>query len=658
MNLFEYNNLYDIIVVIREVDMKKWNDTINDNNEGDKNHSNVKMEFLKLSERERDSRVKALRIASALFLGFAILFTLMLVSYTYKWIRFEGEGADIGFYIGIAIWLAVSVALFSASIVFHAWNKRQKVIDKEKKEKCRKFLQLFLSEIKDSSSINKNKIDKNGNIFLEYSGKLKQAKKMLNDGLIDKNEYQSVEDAFNKFLDDLNTDDKQIALMAQEEKLRQTQEMESEGQVSHQEVRNIEKSISEIKSHFNEKDKEELRKKRVWETLSSVLDDYNKIIQNEDAVLYIQNYIKKENSLEDIEILSVPVKQVRSTNLTPIYRETDALDSRAEEIKYSLLTARNSLKDKKLIEPIQNMLDDIDIWYKKKKYCVLLDIVDQWIGVYEHLKASKTRETEKNFTLSQFEGSDGFLEIYKKFKKLLFLKESLVEQGLIHKDNEMAFYLVVSEFKEKYLQQQYCEFNVRYGLSGDEEYIYVLDQMFKNNTNQKDIEQYVSLKYHVENKYKPYMLACQYAEKLIRDYLFKIKSKKYLDSLLLDNKADKKTIEDVDLMSGKEFEHFISELFKKFGYQTEVTKASGDQGIDIIATKGLVKVAIQAKCYSGVVGNHAIMEAVAGMKYYDATKCMVVTNNFFTKSARELAESNNVELWDRSVLIEKIEEIN
>lgn len=52
------------------------------------------------------------------------------------------------------------------------------------------------------------------------------------------------------------------------------------------------------------------------------------------------------------------------------------------------------------------------------------------------------------------------------------------------------------------------------------------------------------------------------------------------------------------------------------------------------------------------------MEAVAGAKYYNATKTMVVTNNCFTKSARELAQVNNVVLWDRTVLKEKINEIN
>ena len=52
------------------------------------------------------------------------------------------------------------------------------------------------------------------------------------------------------------------------------------------------------------------------------------------------------------------------------------------------------------------------------------------------------------------------------------------------------------------------------------------------------------------------------------------------------------------------------------------------------------------------------MEAVAGAKYYNATKTMVVTNNGFTKSARDLAQANNVVLWDRAILKEKMNEIN
>lgn len=110
-------------------------------------------------------------------------------------------------------------------------------------------------------------------------------------------------------------------------------------------------------------------------------------------------------------------------------------------------------------------------------------------------------------------------------------------------------------------------------------------------------------------------------------------------------------------MSGEHFEIFITNLFNNLGYKAERTKASGDQGIDVIATKGKVKIAIQTKCYSRPVGNHAVMEAVAGGKYYNADKVMVVTNSTFTRSAIELAQSNNVVLWGRSILKEKMEEV-
>ena len=36
---------------------------------------------------------------------------------------------------------------------------------------------------------------------------------------------------------------------------------------------------------------------------------------------------------------------------------------------------------------------------------------------------------------------------------------------------------------------------------------------------------------------------------------------------------------------------------------------------------------------------------------------MVVTNNFFTDSAVELAQSNNIIVWDRDILKFKLEEI-
>lgn len=118
----------------------------------------------------------------------------------------------------------------------------------------------------------------------------------------------------------------------------------------------------------------------------------------------------------------------------------------------------------------------------------------------------------------------------------------------------------------------------------------------------------------------------------------------------------KYSINDVDLMDGLEFEKFIAELFFKMGYQSEITKASGDQGIDVIASKNGNTIGIQTKCYSSSVGNSAIQEAVAGKNHYRLDKAIVVTNNFFTDSARQLAQSNSIILWDRHMLKEKIDE--
>lgn len=122
-------------------------------------------------------------------------------------------------------------------------------------------------------------------------------------------------------------------------------------------------------------------------------------------------------------------------------------------------------------------------------------------------------------------------------------------------------------------------------------------------------------------------------------------------------KITKYTIDDIDLMTGAEFEEFIALLFKKMGYSSQVTKQSGDQGIDVIAIKNNTRIGIQAKCYSNTVGNAAIQEAVAGKSFYNCDKTVVVTNNYFTTAAIELAQANNVILWNRDLLKEKIKEL-
>lgn len=90
---------------------------------------------------------------------------------------------------------------------------------------------------------------------------------------------------------------------------------------------------------------------------------------------------------------------------------------------------------------------------------------------------------------------------------------------------------------------------------------------------------------------------------------------------------------------------------KKKGYHTKLTQATGDQGADVLASKGQEKWALQVKCYSNAVGNSSVQEAIAARTYYGCSHAAVVTNSTFTKSAQELAQIANVQLIDRGALI-------
>ena len=114
---------------------------------------------------------------------------------------------------------------------------------------------------------------------------------------------------------------------------------------------------------------------------------------------------------------------------------------------------------------------------------------------------------------------------------------------------------------------------------------------------------------------------------------------------------------DIDLMEGHDFEYYCAELLKRRGFQeVEVTKGSGDYGIDILAEKDGVTYAIQCKCYAAPVGVKAVQEAYAGRDYYDRMVGAVLTNQYFTQPAVEAAKKLKILLWDRGYLESMIEE--
>jgi restriction system protein len=110
-------------------------------------------------------------------------------------------------------------------------------------------------------------------------------------------------------------------------------------------------------------------------------------------------------------------------------------------------------------------------------------------------------------------------------------------------------------------------------------------------------------------------------------------------------------------MEGHEFEYFCADLLKNHGFtEVEVTRGSGDYGIDILAEKDGVTYAIQCKRYTSPVGVKAVQEAYAGRDYYDRMVGAVMTNQYFTTPAVEAARKLKILLWDGGYVESMMEE--
>ena len=108
---------------------------------------------------------------------------------------------------------------------------------------------------------------------------------------------------------------------------------------------------------------------------------------------------------------------------------------------------------------------------------------------------------------------------------------------------------------------------------------------------------------------------------------------------------------ELDEMDGLDFEYYCADLLAENGFvDVQVTRSSGDYGIDIIEEKEGVTYAIQCKRYTGLVGVKAVQEAYAGRDYYDRMVGAVLTNQYFTKSAVQAARKLKILLWDRDYL--------
>ena len=113
---------------------------------------------------------------------------------------------------------------------------------------------------------------------------------------------------------------------------------------------------------------------------------------------------------------------------------------------------------------------------------------------------------------------------------------------------------------------------------------------------------------------------------------------------------------DLERMSGVEFERFVTALLTRMEFRPEMTKATGDGGVDIVTVldKPILggKYLFQCKRYApgNLVGASTVRDFYGAVTADKAVKGILITTSDFTAQAREFAERVGIELINLSQL--------
>jgi len=117
-----------------------------------------------------------------------------------------------------------------------------------------------------------------------------------------------------------------------------------------------------------------------------------------------------------------------------------------------------------------------------------------------------------------------------------------------------------------------------------------------------------------------------------------------------DLKCAKSGLRAIDRMSGAEFEDFVAAQLRIAGYSVTPTASTGDYGVDLVAKKDGARMAVQCKRLAKSVGVAAVQQVVSGALHHGCIRTVVVTNQTFTKAARQLATTHHCRLVGRTQL--------
>lgn len=104
-------------------------------------------------------------------------------------------------------------------------------------------------------------------------------------------------------------------------------------------------------------------------------------------------------------------------------------------------------------------------------------------------------------------------------------------------------------------------------------------------------------------------------------------------------------------LGGHAFEHEVASLFEKLGAHAEVTKGSGDGGIDIFLRDGSEVAIVQCKAHKSPVGPSVVRDLYGVMNHGGFRKAYLVTLRGVTKGASDFIKGKDITVLDLHSLI-------
>ena len=395
-------------------------------------------------------------------------------------------------------------------------------------------------------------------------------------------------------------------------------------------------------------------------------DSYEDLISNktenteEYSSLYINNQSSDSKELER-ELLSMQIRD----RLTLLEKEfVDTL-----ELKKEFYTIESLIKEYMFFRNIETLEDFDDNYRSKIKGIAYLFSMDTCLKEIDFvinriIKQNLRENIEKAKEEKQHLEKLGALTYIENF---IINKLIKCETGDIKKEEYNEELLKLQKLLEYRINKKFSLKNIENSiklLKNDIIKRYFIDKLNYNKLKSNDevLRDYISIfGRNADNSFFLRQLSIlisidiekvkQRMNEIIEEINIEYNTLLFEKELLQENSC--LTLTDIDNLNGYEFEDYLVKLFSNLGYVVLPTPYSGDQGADLIIQDLAKKIVIQAKNYSGNVGNKAVQEAFAAKSHYNCHLAMVITNSYFTKSAQEVSKTTGVVLVDR----DKLEEI-